>query len=351
LRQRHAHYYLSLARSAKPKLHGRDQIEWLDRLTAEEGNLRAALTWALDEAAPAELHELAALSAFDLARFWLLRSHTSEARLWYTRALARAASLQPTTYVKMLNQTGWEAQAQGDFVAADAYHEQALTLARQMNDLVSLAHTLHFLGASAGRQSDFQRAATLLSESLALHRQDVALKGQIPPLLNNLAIVYKRLGDYEQARSLLENGLAEVRQAGDKVSMATSLANLGNIYTLQQNYMQAAAVHRESLILRHTVGDQRGLASSLTSLAELAVATGDYERAARLHGVAEMLRLELKVPLTAVAQEDLDRDSAAIQAAIGETATAAAWAAGKAMSLEQAIAYALAQDSVETLSY
>jgi predicted ATPase/DNA-binding SARP family transcriptional activator/Flp pilus assembly protein TadD len=341
LRQRHARYYLLLARAAKPKLHGREQIEWLDRLTAEEGNLRAALTWALEETAPAEFHELAALAAFDLARFWLLRSHTSEARLWYTRALARTGSLQPATHVKMLNQTGWEAQAQGDYIAADAYHEQALALARQINDPVSLANTLHFLGASAGRQSDFQRAATLLSESLALARQDASLKAQIPPLLNNLAIVYKRLGDYEQAQSLLENGLAEVQQAGDKVSTATSLANLGNIYTLQGNFPQAAAVHRESLLLRHTVGDQRGLASSLTSLAELAVAIGHYERAARLHGVAERLRVELKVPLTAVAQEDMERDRATLLAAIGEMATAAAWAEGKAMSLEQAIAYAL----------
>jgi non-specific serine/threonine protein kinase len=341
LHQRHASYYLSLARTAKPKLHGREQIEWLDRLTAEEGNLRAALTWALAETAPAEFHELAALAALDLARFWLLRSHTSEARLWYTRALSRVDSLQPATYVKMLNQTGWEAQAQGDYAAADAYHEQALALARQLNDPVSLANTLHFLGASAGRQSDFHRAATLLSESLALARQDASLKSQIPPLLNNLAIVYKRLGDYEQACSLLENGLAEVRQTGDKVSMATSLANLGNIYTLQGNYPQAAAVHRESLLLRHIVGDQRGLSSSLTSLAELAVATGDYERAARLHGIAERLRQELNVPLTAVAEEDMERDRAAMLAALGETATAAAWAEGKTMSLEQAIAYAL----------
>jgi hypothetical protein len=200
LRQRHARYYLSLAQAARPKLHGGEQLEWLDRLTAEEGNLRAALNWALDEAAPAELHDLAALASLDLARFWLLRSHTSEARLWYTSALARAASLQPATHVKMLNQAGWEAQSQGDYGAADAYHEQALALARQMNDQHSLANTLHFLGASAGRQSDFQRAAALLSESLALHRQNPVLMARIPALLNNLA------GDCLQTSGRLRSG-------------------------------------------------------------------------------------------------------------------------------------------------
>jgi predicted ATPase/DNA-binding SARP family transcriptional activator len=349
--RRHAHYYLSLARAAKPKLHGREQLEWLDRLTAEEGNLRAALTWALDEAAPADFHDLAALASLDLARFWLLRSHASEARLWYTRALARVDSLKPATHIKMLNQAGWEAQSQGDFAVADAYHEQALALARQTNDLASTATTLHFLGASAGRQSDFQRSATLLSESLALHQQAGDLSSQAHLLWNNLAIVFKRLGDYDQARSLLEAGLVEVRKMGDNVSIANALANLGNVYLLQGDGRQAAAVHRESLTLRQAMGDQRGLASSLTSLAELAVSTGEYERAARLHGIAELLREELKVPLTAVAQEDMERDRAAMQAALGEAATAAAWADGKTLSLEQAIAYALEENSGEPASH
>ena len=46
-RQRHASFFLALAERAEPELHGPDQVEWLERLEKENGNLRAAMDWAL----------------------------------------------------------------------------------------------------------------------------------------------------------------------------------------------------------------------------------------------------------------------------------------------------------------
>ena len=43
--RRHSAYYLSLAETAAPLLHGAEQIEWLDRLEAERDELRTALAW------------------------------------------------------------------------------------------------------------------------------------------------------------------------------------------------------------------------------------------------------------------------------------------------------------------
>jgi len=65
------------------------------------------------------------------------------------------------------------------------------------------------------------------------------------------------------------------------------------------------------------------------------------ERAARLFGAAEALRAAAGVPLTPFDRADYDRDVAAIQAQLDNAALKAAWVEGRAMSLEQAVAYAL----------
>ena len=49
VRERHAGYYLALAEAAEPELVGAGQVAWLERLETEYGNMRAALSWCLDE--------------------------------------------------------------------------------------------------------------------------------------------------------------------------------------------------------------------------------------------------------------------------------------------------------------
>jgi hypothetical protein len=76
---------------------------------------------------------------------------------------------------------------------------------------------------------------------------------------------------------------------------------------------------------------------------------GQPERAARLFGVAEALREILGVPVLRhslsipALRGTYERDVAAIRAALGAEACGAAWAAGRALPLEDAVAEALGQ--------
>src|SRR5262249_49761337 len=51
-RRAHAHYFLALAERAARQLRGRDQRVWYVLLEREQGNLRAALRWLLDQDGP-----------------------------------------------------------------------------------------------------------------------------------------------------------------------------------------------------------------------------------------------------------------------------------------------------------
>jgi hypothetical protein len=83
------------------------------------------------------------------------------------------------------------------------------------------------------------------------------------------------------------------------------------------------------------------VAVGLGDLAAVVVALGQPLRGARLGGVAEALREALGVPLAPAARSNQDQAVQAMRAALGEEAFAAAWAEGRAMPLEEAVALAL----------
>ena len=84
-RRRHAAFYLALAEAAEPRIKGWDQVEWLDRLEAENDNLRAAIGWSLEaNDAPA-----AARFGWSLGMYWVMRARHTEGRLLMEQTLAR----------------------------------------------------------------------------------------------------------------------------------------------------------------------------------------------------------------------------------------------------------------------
>jgi non-specific serine/threonine protein kinase len=119
------------------------------------------------------------------------------------------------------------------------------------------------------------------------------------------------------------------------------LCNLGFVRQHRSEYEQALALQGEALALMGKLGDRRGAALCLQGLAGVLAATGAPRPAAVLLGAAEGLReaVQAGVDLTDQAHYDHARSSA--RAALGEEAFAEARVEGRAMSLEQAIVYAL----------
>ena len=60
-------------------------------------------------------------------------------------------------------------------------------------------------------------------------------------------------------------------------------------------------------------------------------------------GAASALRESIGSPWSPAEQEEIDQQVAAVREALGEAAFAAAWDAGRAMTWEQAVEYALAE--------
>lgn len=193
---------------------------------------------------------------------------------------------------RALNAAGILADLQGDYVAARALHEESLALKKEQGDTKGISISLNNLASVAQQQGDYTAARSLYEESLALKRE-LGDKWSIAISLNNLGLVVQQQGDYAAARSLYEESLALAREIGDKRGISISLGTLGNIAHLQGDHVAARALHEESLVLKKELGDKRGLAMSLGNLGLLALEEGDYACARSQFEESLSLRKEL----------------------------------------------------------
>ena len=99
---------------------------------------------------------------------------------------------------------------------------------------------------------------------------------------------------------------------------------------------------RESLEVHHDLGDRWRIASVLEALAGTACAQGELERAGRLFGAAEALREAIGTPVPLCELPHRNRNVAAVRARLDDSV----WAEGRAMSVGEAVGYALEERSV-----
>jgi predicted ATPase/DNA-binding XRE family transcriptional regulator/Tfp pilus assembly protein PilF len=378
-RARHAAFYLDLAEAAEPRLREDDQLVWLARLDDEHDNMRAALRWAVDCGDAA----LALRLGGALIRFWDLRGYMGEARAWLDRALSlpEAQAAPASVRLQVLNGAGalarrqsdlgraqtlleqgvdlsraagdryWQSillnnlaltvRRQGDLGRARALLEESLQLCRQVGNQRGVANALGNLGALALRQGDLARAAELHGESLEMARQTDDRRG-IAEGLNNLATVLHEQGDFARATALQQESLELYRQLGDRYGVALLSYNLGQRLVLMADLDRARAYLAEGLALFHDIGEKEGCVEHIESLAGLLALAGRAERAARLWGAASALREAFGIPRMPNERAEAEASIQACREQCGQSAFAAGWAAGQALSFEQAVAEALA---------
>jgi predicted ATPase/DNA-binding CsgD family transcriptional regulator len=337
VRRRHAVWFLDLAERAEPEMLGTRQVAWLDRLEVEHDNLRAALAWALEVGET----DLGLRLAGALLRLWRWHGHLGEGRGWLERLLAAPNIVAPAARVKALLALGVLTKMQQDFGRAVPLFEEALAVYREDGDIGSVARTLLHLGETILGQGDRDRGRVSLEEALAAARA-ARERGYESLLLKSLGYVARLEGDLPRATALLEEALAISREIGFAFATAEALAYLGETVRDRGDDARAAALLAEGLTAFRELGDPVGVGLCLIGLASVAGAVGQLTGAARLFGAAEAVYDVVGHRPTPGEDPRRERVAAALRARLDEPAVAAAWAEGRALSLDQAIGDALA---------
>jgi predicted ATPase/DNA-binding CsgD family transcriptional regulator/Tfp pilus assembly protein PilF len=372
VRERHAAYFAAFAEEASTGFAGPEQGRWLNNVVADLPNIRAALEWMIARGDAASAQRTASA----LLRFWEARGHLTEGRGWHERALAlggeagaamaRALSTAATLARRQsdydratalyreslaiyralddgpsigstLNNLGVVALQRGDLAAATELLEDALTTFREQANKPRIAAVLNNLGMVARRQKEFARATALYQEALDLHRALGEDRG-VGLALNNLGVIAYDQGEVAHASALYDEALRVFRALDDRLNAALTLYNLGEAVRDQGDLKRAAALFDESLTTRAEQGERSGVAECLIGLASLAARARLGERGVRLLAAADAIRAALGVPLSPQHREQQDRLLTGLRRGLTADAFNAAWAAGAALTLAEAVA-------------
>lgn len=265
----------------------------------------------------------------------------------------------------------------GDLRGARPLFEECLAIRRELGDAAGIARSLDDLGNLAQQEGDCRTARTLLEESLVTAKAlgDRAMVCAITSDIGDLAV---EEGDYARADTLLEESLGMAREMGWKGRVAEILLSMGNLATAQGNYLAAAASYEECAALETELGDvvislwfsgraanmrgehttaralftealalyverhrTKGVAETLAQLGAVYVDMGQTQRGVVLLGSAEELVSGIGVQMCPACRMPYERARATAQTQLAEVEFQKAWQEGQAMTMDQAIDYAL----------
>ncbi len=168
VQHRHGAYFLALAEAAEPELAGPRGRLWVEHLEADNDNMRAVLSWALEGGD----FGLGLRLAGALRWFWEGDRRYEEGRRWLEQALTYDAPKSAAARAKALDGAGWLAFGQGDLDRVEEAAKEGLELSTEARTRPHVASSLrNMLGSLARTRGDYERARKLFEESLALDRE------------------------------------------------------------------------------------------------------------------------------------------------------------------------------------
>ena len=377
LSQAHCRYFLSVAEAAAAEFVGREQVRWIRRLNAEQGNIWRAVDNAVDAADVSEGTEQVLRFGTALVRFWAENSQREralgvlvpvlerpEARAdpsLRSAALGSAAMIARGVNMDLALRLGEEAMEIADHLGEDrllieagqvlccilyfagmpdrgiAYGEAAAERARRFGDDGLLGPSLVFLTMCVD-QVQPGRTDALTAEAIACVERsgDQSLAGG---LYNNAGVSSLRKGDLPSARRFLQRAAEAHRAVG--LHNPTPMINLGWVLRLEGDEAGAADAFRRALRESRRFGNRPDIPYATLGLACHAADTGDWRRAAILHGFADAFLGSSgepwQDPEDVFRQQSLDE----VRAHLGDADFEAEYGRGTRLDLRSAIDLAL----------
>ena len=316
------------------------QVASFNRMHREQDNLWAALDYCSRQpggvAAASELAQL-------LLPYWVSRGPFGDVR----RVLVSLADLAPENSVargRLLWVAAIMSSSQNDFDACAELSAESLRIGTAARDveLVSWAliasHT-PFRAANPAAAQEYLESALSLARLMRLDQVELVVH-------NALAAVLIAAGEVDRAIALGEHGVALSVERGESWCRGYQLDFLARAYWLRGDQEKAEMLAREAAVHKYAVDDRNGLTMVLETLASMAAEGGRPERGAVILGTAQRVRDSNSLTLIELYRQQHERSVSLITGGIGRRSFDAAFARGRAMTIDEGVAFAVEDKSL-----
>jgi predicted ATPase/class 3 adenylate cyclase len=306
-----------------------DDLERTEKLGSESLHLFRELG---DKVGMADALFLLGASAWAKGRYLLARPQLEEATTLYQE------TREQWKYGRCLTQLARISTTQGEYEQAQGLLEQSLALYRVLGDKERLGWVLYLqarLLFLSGR--DIAVASSLTEQSLALLQEiDNPWERAYPLVL--LGQLTLQQDNQTQARDLFEESRSSFKDVGDQGGEAEALLGLASAATMRGDFAAASDFYQESFLILQRIQDKELIPPCLEGLAAVTAEQGEPVRATQLWGAAEALREAIGTPIPPVYQLNYERAVTKARAQAGNEAFTRAWAEGRTITPEQAMA-------------
>jgi len=331
---------LSFVEDAAPRLRGLESRAVLEQLDQRYPALQVAMQWFIDQRRPNESLRFAS----SLVGFWMATKRLGEGSAWLEKVLALPGG-EDAHRGQALFDAGYLAFWSGDDGRSSSLQGQALELGRRTNHPTVTALSLVGLARIALR-TDVEAARRLCREALTVTEGTADHVGR-SHAMHVLAVAAQMVGDLPEARDRMRQRIALARETGNLATISIECNNLSMVERQLGNLDAAEALAREALDISHRRGDHLAVPWNLNGLAAAAACRGEFERSATLIGAADAT---LEAAGGAWPPDELAHYQvtvATLGKAMEPPELEAARAAGRSMTMLEAVRFALRAESTE----
>ncbi|MDG3012899.1 protein kinase [Rhodococcus sp. D2-41] len=350
--RRHRDWYRRLALDTEAAWIGPDQLARIARLGQEQPNLREALEFALTADGAVEADGTDTEAALQLSTalfgFWLARGLLGEGRHWLDRALAQGPARPTTLRAKALNRQITLVELVGDHAAAAVVVDRAREIGEQTRDPAALAFVEYVIGFHDLFDGDYAQACATLTGALDRFEAQSDLFEQVATLIP-LGWACELNGNTDRSLAMYEKLLAICEAHGESTYRSHALWATAVAVWLQGDRPRAADLLVRGLRLARERDDPFAATPCLEALGWVAQGDRDARRAVVLMSAAEtqgaLIGMRGATFVLADLQVHHDAAEKAARRALGARAYESARREGAALSLGDAISYALRESA------